>query len=160
MYVLELSKKLAQLGYCVDSWTRQFEDGFEGKVVLSLGRLARNKGYDLLIRAFAEVATRSSDARLHLAIGGDRLEPAEQQILSACRGLATELGLAERVTFADFVPESDIADLYRAADVFVLSSRYEPFGMTAIEAMACGTPTVVTTHGRRSPSDVEDAPRG
>jgi mannosylfructose-phosphate synthase len=121
--------------------------GFEGKVVLSLGRLARNKGYDLLIRAFAEVAARSSDARLHLAIGGERLEPAEERILSTCRGLASELGLSERVTFAGFVPESEIADLYRAADVFVLPSRYEPFGMTAIEAMACGTPTVVTTHG-------------
>ncbi len=121
--------------------------GFHGKVVLSLGRLARNKGYDLLIRAFAEVAVRSSDARLHLAIGGEHLEPAEQQILAACRGLSTELGLDERVTFAGFVPDQDIADLYRAADVFVLPSRYEPFGMTAIEAMACGTPTVVTTHG-------------
>jgi mannosylfructose-phosphate synthase len=38
-------------------------------------------------------------------------------------------------------------DYYRAADVFALSSRYEPFGMTAIEAMACGTPTVITVHG-------------
>lgn len=121
--------------------------GFEGKIVLSLGRLARNKGYDLLIRAFAEVAARSSDARLYLAIGGERLDAAEQQLLLGCRNLATELGLAERVTFAGFVPEADIADLYRAADVFVLPSRYEPFGMTAIEAMACGTPTVVTTHG-------------
>src|ERR1700709_577908 len=40
-----------------------------------------------------------------------------------------------------------MADHYRAANVFVLSSRYEPFGMTAIEAMACGTPTVIPTHG-------------
>jgi len=121
--------------------------GFEGKVVLSLGRIARNKGYDLLIRAFAEVAAREPAACLVLAIGGERLEPAEEQILASCRALAEELGLSERVRFTGFVPDHDMADLYRAADVFVLSSRYEPFGMTAVEAMACGTPTVVTTHG-------------
>jgi mannosylfructose-phosphate synthase len=60
---------------------------------------------------------------------------------------AAALGLAERVKFSGFVADADLADHYRAADVFVLSSRYEPFGMTAIEAMACGTPTVITTHG-------------
>lgn len=121
--------------------------GFEGKVVLSLGRIARNKGYDLLIRAFAEVAAREPAARLVLAIGGERLEPPEQLILEDCQALSRDLGLGKRVAFSGFVPDSDIADLYRAADVFVLSSRYEPFGMTAVEAMACGTPTVVTTHG-------------
>jgi len=121
--------------------------GFEGKVVLSLGRIARNKGYDLLIRAFAEVVAREPDARLVLAIGGERLEPPEAQILAACRSLASELGVEDRVSFTGFVPDEALAELYRAADVFVLSSRYEPFGMTAVEAMACGTPTVVTTHG-------------
>jgi mannosylfructose-phosphate synthase len=121
--------------------------GFQGKVVLSLGRIARNKGYDLLVQAFAEVAARDATARLHLAIGGDRLQAGEEAVLDSCRKLASDLGVASRVSFSGFVPEADMADLYRAADIFVLSSRYEPFGMTAVEAMACGTPVVVTTHG-------------
>lgn len=121
--------------------------GFEGKVVLSLGRIARNKGYDLLIRAFAEVVRRCPEARLELAIGGTQLQPAEQAILDECHALVSELDLGAAVRFSGFVPDEDMADLYRAADVFVASSRYEPFGMAAVEAMACGTPTVVTVHG-------------
>lgn len=134
----------------VDATTRahlRAKLGFEGKVVLSLGRLARNKGYDLLIRAFAELASREPDARLRLAVGGEHMDWVERSILDDCRALVRELGLEERVVFSGFVPEELLADVYRAADVFVLPSRYEPFGMAAIEAMACGTPTVVTTHG-------------
>ena len=57
------------------------------------------------------------------------------------------LGLTRRVRFGGFIPDAELADYYRAADEFVLCSRYEPFGIVAIEAMACGTPTVVTIHG-------------
>jgi mannosylfructose-phosphate synthase len=121
--------------------------GFTGNVVLAIGRLARNKGYDLLIDAFSVVASRVPDAVLHLAVGGTQLNPAEQKILDDLKAQVSTLGLADRVVFNSYVADSDLADCYRAADVFVLSSRYEPFGMTAIEAMACGTPTVVTTHG-------------
>lgn len=121
--------------------------GFEGKVVLAIGRLARNKGYDLLIDAFSVVAPRIADAVLHLAVGGASLNPAEQAILDALKQQVAQLGLTDRVRFDGFVADADLADYYRAADAFVLSSRYEPFGMTAIEAMACGTPTVITTHG-------------
>ncbi|HTL66913.1 MAG TPA: glycosyltransferase [Lacunisphaera sp.] len=121
--------------------------GFEGKVVLAIGRLARNKGYDLLIDAFSVVAPRIPDARLHLAVGGAQLNDNEQKILDELKAQVDTLGLKDRVKFSGFVADADLANHYRAADVFVLSSRYEPFGMTAIEAMACGTPTVVTTHG-------------
>ncbi|OAM87794.1 glycosyltransferase [Termitidicoccus mucosus] len=123
--------------------------GFEGKVVLALGRLARNKGYDLLIDAFALVAKRVPDAVLHLAAGGAQENTeGEQAILDELAAQAAALGLSGRVRFGDsYISEADLADYYRAADVFVLSSRYEPFGMTAVEAMACGTPAVVTTQG-------------
>ena len=121
--------------------------GWTGPVVLAIGRLARNKGYDLLLRGFDVVARRIPDARLVLAVGGEQMSREEVSILDSLKSLAAGLSLNDRVTFAGFVSERELADRYRAADVFVLSSRYEPFGMTALEAMACGTPTVVTTHG-------------
>jgi len=121
--------------------------GFTGHAVLALGRLASNKGYDLLIQAFAETARRDPEARLYLAVGGEKMDAGEKRILEECRALASTLGLVDRVHFSGYVADEDLSDTYRAADVFVLSSRYEPFGMTAVEAMACGTPVVATTHG-------------
>jgi len=121
--------------------------GFSGKVVMALGRLARNKGYDLLLHGFAVLAAREPDARLHLAIGGTSLTKMEEAILNELKGVVPQLNLQDKTTFGSYVPDEQLADYYRAADLFVLSSRYEPFGMTAIEAMASGTPTVVTVHG-------------
>ena len=121
--------------------------GLSGNVVLALGRLATNKGYDLLIDGFSVMASRVPDARLHLALGGENLDPQEQGILDKLREQVAALGLEDRVDFSGFIADEDLPDYYRAADMFVLSSRYEPFGMTAIEAMASGTPTVVTIHG-------------
>ena len=121
--------------------------GFEGKVVLALGRLARNKGYDLLIEAFSLVAARHPEAVLHLAVGGNDMNARERTMLAELRTLAETTGYSERIVFRSFIPEEELADYFRPADQFVLCSRYEPFGMTAIEAMAAGTPTVVTVHG-------------
>ncbi len=121
--------------------------GFKGSVVLALGRLARNKGYDLLIDSFALVAARVPDAVLHLAVGGQEMNANEEKLLAELRLRAEQSGCADRITFGSFIADHALADYYRAADLFVLCSRYEPFGMTAIEAMACGTPTVVTVHG-------------
>jgi len=121
--------------------------GLKGKVVLALGRLARNKGYDLLIDAFSLVAAREPDAVLHLAVGGAEASAKEKAILAELQLQAANSGYAERIQFDSFIADADLPDYYRAADLFVLCSRYEPFGMTAIEAMASGTPTVVTVHG-------------
>lgn len=121
--------------------------GMQGQIVLALGRLAHNKGYDLLLRAMPSVFERHEQARLLLAIGSQHLNDDEQDQLRALRALAVELGIAHRVLFRDYIGDDELAEYYRAADVFALSSRYEPFGMTAVEAMACGTPTVITTEG-------------
>ena len=121
--------------------------GFTGKLVLALGRLARNKGYDLLIASFKLLAQREPTAVLHLAVGGEQMNAAEAALRLDLQARAHATGYGERIQFGSFIADADLPDYYRAADLFVLSSRYEPFGMTAIEAMASGTPTLVTTHG-------------
>ncbi len=121
--------------------------GFSTPVIQAVGRLADNKGYELLIKAFQVVAQRIPDSVLCLAIGGMNLNEQEVSMFAKLRALVGELDLIKRVQFKNFIPDDQLADYYRAADVFVLSSRYEPFGMTAVEAMACGTPTVLTVHG-------------
>jgi mannosylfructose-phosphate synthase len=121
--------------------------GLTGLVVLALGRIAKNKGYDLLLRSMPTVFQRVPEARLVLAVGSTKPNDAEIEMINGLRVIADELGISNRVVFKDYVQDNELADYYRAADVFALSSRYEPFGMTAIEAMACGTPTVITTEG-------------
>jgi len=117
--------------------------GYEGKVVACVGRLAQNKGFDLLVKSFAVAAKRDKELKLRLAVGTDP----ENKLLGQLKGLITRLKLEDRVTLSGSLPDEEMADFYRAADLFCLPSRYEPFGMTAIEAMACGTPTLLTTHG-------------
>ncbi len=121
--------------------------GFEGRIVLALGRIAANKGYDLLVRAMQPVCERVPEARLLLAIGSTHPTDQEKADVDALRALASELGIADKVIFRDYIEDEELADYYRMAEVFALSSRYEPFGMTAVEAMACGTPCVITTEG-------------
>lgn len=119
----------------------------EGPIVLALGRMAHNKGYDLLVRSMPVVVERVPEARLLLAVGSSSPSDREIEQIDELRQLVQELGMSDHVMFRDYIPDDLLADYYRVADVFALSSRYEPFGMTAVEAMACGTPTVVTTEG-------------
>jgi len=102
------------------------------KFLVAVGRLKPQKGFDLLIRAFAALGREY----LSLVILGEGPERA------ALQALATELGVAARVRLPGFLvnPWPVVA----RAEVFCLSSRWEGFGHVVIEAMACGTPVVVT----------------
>jgi mannosylfructose-phosphate synthase len=113
--------------------------------VYTVGRAADNKGIDLLIRAFPYLRELVPEARLQLAVGSGTEQ--DQQLIESWKQLASDLGVADRTHWIGYIPDGMMPDYYRAAGVFALPSRYEPFGMTAIEAMACGTPTVVTVHG-------------
>jgi len=121
--------------------------GYEGLVVASIGRLARNKGFDLLVDAFSVVADRVPEARLRIACGAESSDYGDDEIFTEITDKIRDYGLEDRVILSGSLEDDEMADFYRAADVFALSSRYEPFGMTAVEAMACGAPTVMTIHG-------------
>jgi mannosylfructose-phosphate synthase len=114
--------------------------------IYAVGRMATNKGYDLLIRSLPITLRSVPDAHLLLAAGGEN-SPRDLEKLAELKQLAQELDIYGKITWAQYIPDEELVDYFRAVDVFALSSRYEPFGMTAIEAMACGTPTVVTVHG-------------
>lgn len=119
--------------------------GFKPTDVYCVGRAASNKGIDLLIESLPPLLRLVPEARLQLAVGANNEEDAER--VETWKKLSVDLGAADHVVWHGYVEDEEMADYYRAAGVFALCSRYEPFGMTAIEAMACGTPTVVTTHG-------------
>ena len=120
------------LGHCSPADGERFQD----PTVLYLGRLKRYKRVDLPIRAVARLATAGVDVRMVVAGTGDH-EP-------ALRSLVDELGLGDRITFAGYVSEEEKVRLFRRAWVHVLTSPKEGWGITNLEAAACGTPTIAS----------------
>lgn len=120
--------------------------GFGEHDVLVVGRMAKNKGHDLLLNSLPVLLKIVPDARLIAAIGSDD-SARDKKGIDGLKKLAKELGIEDKIVWRPYIPDEELADYYRAAAVFALASRYEPFGMVAIEAMASGTPAVVTVHG-------------
>ncbi|WP_235538460.1 glycosyltransferase family 1 protein [Pelomonas sp. Root1444] len=111
-------------------------------IVLQLGRLVPRKGVDNVIRAVGRLGE-GRPWRL-LVVGGDAREPDEAATpeIGRLRAVARESGAAERVVFVGRRDRHELHDYYQAADVFVTTPWYEPFGITPLEAMACGTPVI------------------
>jgi glycosyltransferase involved in cell wall biosynthesis len=107
------------------------------QVVLFLGRVHKIKGIDLLVSAFAGLAGDFNDARLVIAGPDDGYLP-------ALKSLITELGLEQKVVFTGPLYGEQKLAAYVDADVYALTSSYEVFGVSIFEALACGTPVVVT----------------
>jgi len=117
----------------------------EGRVVLFAGRIQPLKGPDIALAAFALVAARLPDCRL-LVIGGPS-GPQGREELDFLRTGAAAANLEERVLLRGPLPHHELAAAYRAADVVVVPSRSESFGLVAVEAQACGVPVVAAAVG-------------
>ena len=111
------------------------------KVVLFVGRIEPLKGVDMLIDAFASLEQASK--RL-IVIGGDPFEDVEVLKL---KKRVERLGLNGSVQFLGTVRQSDLPVYYNAANVCVIPSYYESFGLVALESMACGTPVIASRVG-------------
>jgi D-inositol-3-phosphate glycosyltransferase len=111
-----------------------------GPLVVYVGRIAPIKGLETLLDAVAQLRARGSAVRL-LIVGGEADEPVDGHEAEIRRRVET-LGLGDAVRFAGAQPQEALRDYYVAADVTVLPSYYESFGMVALEAMACGSPVI------------------
>lgn len=125
---------------------------FERCVILFVGRIEPLKGIDTLLRAIALIAPDMPCWRDELSvviIGGAPGAGVEQvnAELARLERLRVELGIEDLVTFQGAKDQDTLAYYYSAAEVVVMPSHYESFGMVALEAMACGTPVVASKVG-------------
>lgn len=125
------------------------EDG----VVLFVGRLDPLKGVDILLRAVAQLER--ADTTRTIIVGGGEAD-AE---MARLRALCSDLGIAERVSFLGRMAQHELPLYYSAADVSVIPSYYESFGLVALESMACGTPVIASRVGGL-PTIVKDGVNG
>jgi D-inositol-3-phosphate glycosyltransferase len=115
-------------------------------VMLYVGRIQPLKGLDLAVLAFEELAAALERDALLIVVGGPSGAGGRAEF-ERLRGLISERGLEERVRFAGPQPHDILPLFYRAADVLAVCSHSESFGLSALEAQACGTPVIGTAVG-------------
>lgn len=116
----------------------RFAQGSE-KVLLFVGRLVPEKGLDTLINALPMILAGGVNVKLVVVGEGPQKE--------MYQGMASDYGLREKVLFAGYIDDWTLRALYRVADVTVVPSKFEPFGIVALEAMAAHCPLVTTSTG-------------
>lgn len=114
--------------------------GIDHQTILFVGRLDPFKGTYTLLKSVSEMVTKPQV----LLIGGSGEKDTEVQNL---KKYASQLSILDQITFIRAVPQSDLPLYYSAADVTVVPSYYESFGLVAIESLACGTPVVAANVG-------------
>ena len=130
--------------YAVLPPTRSFKRKFgikdEEKIVLYLGRLHKIKGVDVLVKAFTHIIKNLDDVRL-VVVGPD------DGSLDELQTLVKDMGVGNKVLFTGPLYGLEKIEAYVDSEVYVLPSRYEIFGMTVLEAYACGKPVIVSNVG-------------
>jgi glycosyltransferase involved in cell wall biosynthesis len=111
--------------------------------ILCVGRMVARKGFLDMVKALRRIP----GAQLIIAGGPPRRELDGDPVARGLRESAKELGVADRVQMLGAVPREEMPDLYRSVDLLACTPAYEPFGLTPLEAMACGTPVVAYAVG-------------
>lgn len=118
----------------------------EAFILVYVGRMVRRKGVANVIRALPDLIEEAPAGRdlYFLVVGGDGQEPDPERTpeIGRLQRLAEELGVQEHVIFSGARPPSELYQYYSAGDVAVTTPWYEPFGLTPLEAMACGRPVI------------------
>lgn len=117
-------------------------------IILQLGRIVPRKGVDNVIRAMSRLKRTSTAARL-VIVGGetDSIDPEKNPEIGRLQQIAKEENVVEMVTFTGRKQRDILKYYYAAADVFITTPWYEPFGITPLESMACGTPVIGSNVG-------------
>ena len=123
----------------IEATRRKWGVGPGERLIAAVGRLTSQKGFDDLIRAYPAIRKSVPDARL--LVMGDGYMRGELE------ALATSEQVRSSTTFAGFVSDTDLVDAIKSSDVVAVPSRFEPFGIVALEAMAAGVPVVVSRVG-------------
>ena len=134
------AEKIEVVHNAVDSSQHYHDESFEinktDKLVLFLGRLTLQKGPDYFVEAAKRVLDKEKNVKFIVAGTGDM----EARMIEK----AAELGIADKVLFAGFLNQDDVEKAYKMADIYVMPSVSEPFGITALEAMKNKTPSIVS----------------
>lgn len=118
----------------------------DAKIVLYVGRFDRRKGIETLVRAVGQSQLKDQNLKLIIG-GGSRPGQSDGAERERIEGIVNELGLQDITMFPGRLGVENLHLYYAAADVSVVPSHYEPFGLVAIEAMASGTPVVASDVG-------------
>lgn len=118
----------------------------DAKIVLYVGRFDRRKGIETLVRAVGQSQLKDQNLKLIIG-GGSRPGQSDGAERERIEGIVNELGLQDITMFPGRLGVDNLHLYYAAADVSVVPSHYEPFGLVAIEAMASGTPVVASDVG-------------
>ncbi len=121
--------------------------GSHEKVILYVGRFDERKGIETLVRAFVMLKARELQNLKLIIVGGSSANMPDGDERNRIEQIVNESGIRESTIFAGRIGHDILPLYYAAADVCVIPSHYEPFGLVAIEAMACGVPVVASNVG-------------
>lgn len=132
-------EKVVTLHNAVDFGSEEVEPiqrSVEDKIVTFLGRITLQKGPEYFIEAAAKVLKRCENVRFVMAGSGDKMNPSVRRV--------AQLKIGSRFHFTGFLRGDDVQKMFMHSDVYVMPSVSEPFGISPLEAMRCGVPTIIS----------------